>query len=402
MRQAEAADEALVAAINREAYAEYVSLLGYPPMPAVEDYAPRIAAGQVWLLDERGVLVMERHPDHAMIYSLAVRPDAHGIGLGRVLMAYAEHLATTWGVPELRLYTNALMHRNQAIYQRLGYRETGRRPNPQRPSFTVVDMVKPIPTAEAELRRLLDIMARLRAPDGCPWDRAQNFATIAPYTIEEAYEVADAIARRDWDDLPDELGDLLFQVVYHARLAEEAGRFAFADVARGIANKMVRRHPHVFAGAEVGSGFWEAGKRAERLARHQHGTLDGVPVALPALTRAAKLTARAARVGFDWPDAAAVLDKLAEETAELQAELPAANPERLQDEMGDMLFVLANLARKLGLPPETCLQAATAKFTRRFEAVATHLAAQGLSPADAGLQAMETAWQEVKRQERPA
>ena len=294
------------------------------------------------------------------------------------------------------------MHRNQAIYQRLGYRETGRRPNPQRPSFTVVDMVKPITTAESELRRLLDVMVRLRAPDGCPWDRAQDFDTIAAYTIEEAYEVADAIARRDWDSLPDELGDLLFQVVYHARMAEEAGRFAFADVARGITEKMLRRHPHVFDGADVTSGFWEAGKRAERLARRQPGTLDGVPVALPALTRAAKLTARAARVGFDWPDAAAVLDKLAEETAELRAELPAADPARLQDELGDMLFVVANLARKLGVNPETCLQAANAKFTRRFEAVEALLATQGLTPPDAGLEAMEAAWQQVKRQEGPA
>ncbi len=192
--------------------------------------------------------------------------------------------------------------------------------------------------AEAELRRLLDIMARLRAPDGCPWDQAQDFDTIAPYTIEEAYEVADAIARRDWAGLPDELGDLLFQVVYHARLAEEAGRFAFADVARGIADKMLRRHPHVFAGAEAVA--WETHKTAERAARQQGGTLAGVPVALPALTRAAKVSARAARVGFDWPDPAAVLDKLAEETAELRAELPDADPARLADELGDMLFVL--------------------------------------------------------------
>ncbi len=253
--------------------------------------------------------------------------------------------------------------------------------------------------AESELRRLLDVMARLRAPDGCPWDQAQTFATIAPYTIEEAYEVADAIAREDWDGLPDELGDLLFQVVYYAQMADEAGRFDFAAIARGIADKMIRRHPHVFAGETVQSGFWEAQKVAERAARRQPGTLAGVPVNLPALTRASKLTARAARVGFDWSDPAAVLDKLAEETAELQAELPRADPPRLLDEVGDMLFVLANLARKLGLDAETCLAHANAKFTRRFEGVEALLAAAGLAPADAGLERMEAAWRAVKEAE---
>ncbi len=398
MRQAVAADEPLVAAISREAYAYYEPLLGGLPLPMTERYAPRIAAGQVWLWDEDAVLVIERYPDHAMIYSLAIRPSAQGRRLGRTMLAAADRLAASWGVSELRLYTNSLMTRNLTIYARNGYRETGRRPHPTLHGTSLVDMAKPVPNAETELRRLLDVMARLRAPDGCPWDQAQDSDTIAPYTIEEAYEVADAIARRDWDSLPDELGDLLFQVVYHARMAEEAGRFAFADVARGITDKMVRRHPHVFGSAAPGS--WEAAKSAERAARHQHGTLDGVPPALPALTRAAKLTSRAARVGFDWPDAAAVLDKLAEETAELRAELDGADPARLQDELGDMLFVLANLARKLGLNPETCLQSANAKFTRRFEAVERHLAAAGLAPADAGLAAMEAAWQAVKRDER--
>ncbi len=399
MRKAVAADEPLVRAITREAYVEYEPLFGGPPRLATEDYTPRIAAGQVWLWGEDAALVIECHPDHAMIYSLAVRTAAQGKGLGSAMMDAAERLAASWGVADLRLYTNALMTRNLAIYAKRGYREIGRRPHPLRPQFTMVDMAKTVPTAETELRRLLYVMARLRAPDGCPWDQAQDFDTIAPYTIEEAYEVADAIARRDWAGLPDELGDLLFQVVYHSRMAEESGRFAFADVARGIADKMVRRHPHVFAGTEATPGFWEAGKTTERLARRQHGTLDGVPVALPSLTRAAKLTARAARVGFDWPDAAAVLDKLAEETAELRAELPGADPVRLQDEVGDMLFVLANLARKLGLKPETCLQAANAKFTRRFEGVEARLAAEGLTPADAGLPAMEAAWQVVKREE---
>ena len=230
IRLATAADEPLVAAISREAYAGYVTSLGLSPLPMHEDYAPRIADRQVWLLDADGVLVMERHPSHAMIHSVAVRPERHGMGLGRILLDAAEQLAASWGVAELRLFTNALMTRNLAIYARRGFVETGRRPHPRHPDRTIVDMAKPIIPAEAELRRLLDIMARLRAPDGCPWDRAQDFDTIAPYTVEEAYEVADAIARRDWAGLPDELGDLLFQVVYHARLAEEAGRFAFADV----------------------------------------------------------------------------------------------------------------------------------------------------------------------------
>lgn len=237
-------------------------------------------------------------------------------------------------------------------------------------------------------------MARLRAPGGCPWDAEQTFATIAPYTIEEAYEVADAIARADMPALRDELGDLLFQVVYHARLAEEAGAFDFADVARGITAKMVRRHPHVFGG-EAAAPDWEAAKAGERAARGEAGVLDGVPVSLPALTRAEKLTRRAARVGFDWPDAAAVLAKLDEEVAELRAELPGGDPVRLADELGDMLFVMANLARKLGLDAEACLRGANAKFTRRFEAMAAALG--GFAGRD--LAAMEAAWAAVKRAE---
>ena len=399
IRSATPADEALIAAVTAEAYAVYERELGFRPQPLDEPWAPRIAEGQIWLLGEDGVLVVERHPDHAMIYNVALRVAAQGGGLGGALLDHAERLAASWGLSELRLYTNALMTKNIAIYGRRGFRETGRRPHPKRPDFQVVDMAKPIVTAEAALRSLLDVMARLRAPDGCPWDQAQDFDTIAPYTIEEAYEVADAIARRDWAELPDELGDLLFQVVYHARMAEEAGRFAFADVAGAIAAKMVRRHPHVFAGAQATPGAWEADKAAARAARQLSGTLAGVPLALPALTRAAKLTARAARIGFDWPDAAGVLDKLAEETAELRAELPGADPARLADEVGDMLFVLANLARKLGLDAETCLRGANAKFTRRFEGVEATLAAAGTTPAEAGLGAMEAAWQAVKRAE---
>ena len=258
-------------------------------------------------------------------------------------------------------------------------------------------------TAEAELRRLLDIMAALRDPAiGCPWDRVQDFSSIAPYTIEEAYEVADAIARRDFLALPDELGDLLFQVVYHARMAEEAGFFGFADIARAISNKMIRRHPHVFGDeaartAAAQTNAWEAQKQAERAAKAEHGTLAGVPAGLPALSRAHKLTARAARVGFDWPDAEAVLAKLDEEVGELRAELPGADPIRLTDEVGDMLFVLANLARKLGLDAETCLRHANEKFTRRFNAIEERAAEEGKTLSDCTLDEMEAHWQVVKR-----
>jgi nucleoside triphosphate diphosphatase len=260
--------------------------------------------------------------------------------------------------------------------------------------------------AEAELRRLLDIMVKLRDPDtGCPWDKTQSFATIAPYTIEEAYEVADAIAQHDFAALPDELGDLLFQVVYHARMAEEAGHFGFADVAKSISDKMIRRHPHVFGDAaarDVASqtASWEAQKSAERAARKQSGALAGVPTALPALSRALKLTNRAARVGFDWPDADQVLAKLDEEIQELRAELSGADPARLTDEVGDMLFVLANLARRLGLDPETCLRHANEKFSRRFDAMEGDFAARAQSLSEVSLEEMEAGWQRVKAMER--
>ena len=266
------------------------------------------------------------------------------------------------------------------------------------------DAASPTPPGEpeAELARLLGIMRALRDPDtGCPWDLQQDFASIAPYTIEEAYEVADAIERGDMAGLADELGDLLFQVVYYARMAEERGLFSFGDVARLISDKMVRRHPHVFGPVERRDATdvrasWEAQKRRERA---EAGVLAGVSTNLPALTAAAKLTARAARVGFDWPDAFAVLDKLAEETGELRRELPGADPGRLEDELGDMLFVLANLARKLELDPERALRRASAKFTRRFNAVEHHLAQGGTSPDEAGLERMETLWQAVKADE---
>ncbi|MCU0983356.1 MAG: nucleoside triphosphate pyrophosphohydrolase [Acetobacteraceae bacterium] len=268
-------------------------------------------------------------------------------------------------------------------------------------------MTNDTPEAAHELSRLLRIMAALRDPQaGCPWDREQSFDTIAPYTIEEAYEVADAIARRDWASVADECGDLLLQVVYYAQMGAEDGRFDFAAIARGIAEKMIRRHPHVF-GPEtrettaVQTAAWEAQKAEERAARAETGVLAGIPLALPALTRAAKLTRRAARVGFDWPDAAAVLDKLDEETAELRTELAAgAEPARLADELGDMLFVLANLARKLDLDPEACLRGANAKFERRFGAIEAALATQGRSPDQASLEEMEAHWQAAKAAER--
>ena len=269
------------------------------------------------------------------------------------------------------------------------------------------------------LDRLLAIMARLRDPGrGCPWDREQNFATIAPYTIEEAYEVADAIARGDIAGLEDELGDLLFQVVFHARIAEEAGHFAFDDVAEAIADKMVRRHPHVFGEAQIASAAaqseaWERHKADERRARAEsagtsESVLDGVALALPALLRAAKIQRRAARIGFDWPGsgwsgARPVIAKLAEEIAELEAELDSArngagDPDKVEDEMGDILFAAANLARKLDLDPEAALRRATARFERRFRALETLAAERGTGR---DLDALEALWQQVKRSETP-
>jgi ATP diphosphatase len=264
-----------------------------------------------------------------------------------------------------------------------------------------------LPTqADTELERLLQIMKALRnRQTGCPWDLEQTFDSIAPYTIEEAYEVADAIAARDFAALPDELGDLLFQVVYHAQMASEAGRFDFADVARAIADKMIRRHPHVFGQAAARSAgmqvaAWEEQKKAERTARAETGTLAGIPLALPALTRARKITARAGRVGFDWADAEQVIQKLEEEIAELRAELEGADRGRLADEFGDILFVAANLARKLDLDPEACLRQANGKFARRFGKVESMLAEQGRTPFEASLDEMEAIWQAVKRTEK--
>ena len=258
---------------------------------------------------------------------------------------------------------------------------------------------------ERPIDRLIAIMARLRDPErGCPWDREQDFATIAPYTLEEAYEVADAIERGDLAALKDELGDLLLQVVFHARMAEEGGHFAFEDVAAAIADKMVRRHPHVFGDAEIAgvaaqNEAWEAHKAAERQAVGGHDSvLDGVALALPALLRAVKLSRRAARIGFDWPDARAVIPKIREEIAEFEAELEAgAAPAALEEEMGDLLFAVANLARKLDIEPETALRRASAKFERRFRRVEALAAARGIGR---DLDAHEALWQEVKAAER--
>jgi len=256
------------------------------------------------------------------------------------------------------------------------------------------------------LAELLSIMARLRDPErGCPWDLEQTFATIAPYTIEEAYEVADAIERGDVSDLKDELGDLLFQVVFHARMAEEAGAFAFADVAAAINAKMLRRHPHVFGSAQVADSAeqtmrWEELKRAERAHEPEGGVLDGVPVGLPALMRAVKLGKRAATVGFDWPDEAGVRAKVAEELAEVDAARASGNADDVAAEIGDLLFSIANWCRHLTLDPETCLRAANARFTRRFGAVESEVRRSSRDWGNFSAAELEQLWQEAKTRER--
>jgi MazG family protein len=269
---------------------------------------------------------------------------------------------------------------------------------------------------------LLAVMAALRTPGtGCPWDLEQSFRTIAPYTIEEAYEVADAIERGDLGDLKEELGDLLLQVVYHARMAEEQGAFAFPDVVETITAKMLRRHPHVFGTAEqraagAAPGFWERVKAEEREAKAQSASpratptspevpsaLDGVPAGLPALTRSVKLQDKAARVGFDWPSLAPVLDKVKEELAELEQEVAAGSSERrqarIEEEFGDLLFVVANVARHLRIDPEAALRSANRKFARRFQAIERKLAADGRAPAQSTLAEMDRLWNEAKAEE---
>ncbi|WP_306016308.1 nucleoside triphosphate pyrophosphohydrolase [Oceanicaulis sp. MMSF_3324] len=258
------------------------------------------------------------------------------------------------------------------------------------------------------LDRLLAIMDRLRDPSGgCPWDIEQTFRTIAPYTIEEAYEVADAIERQDMAELKDELGDLLFQVVFHSQMAQEAGLFRFEDVADAISDKMLRRHPHVFGDADARDaqsqiGAWEAQKAAERAekADRDPSVLANLPVALPALLRAEKLSKRAARVGFDWPDTDQVLEKIDEELAEVREAIGENDPAHIQEEIGDLLFAVANLARKLQLDPETALRDANAKFERRFRGVESRLTEAGSSVQEADLEAMEEMWLSVKKDER--
>ncbi|MFM2042190.1 MAG: nucleoside triphosphate pyrophosphohydrolase [Pseudomonadota bacterium] len=263
------------------------------------------------------------------------------------------------------------------------------------------------------IQRLLDIMARLRDPQtGCPWDVEQTFRTIAPHTIEEAYEVADAIENGDMASLKDELGDLLFQVVFYAQMAREQGDFDFESIAGHIADKMIRRHPHVFgdqvvATADDQTANWERMKAAEREAKAARdgrplSALDGVIPGLPALTRALKLQKRAARVGFDWTRSEEILDKIEEEIGELRAELTRGdrNPAAVQDELGDLLFALVNLARRLDVDPETALRGTNAKFDRRFRQVEGWLAEQGRGPAEATLEEMEALWVRAKRTER--
>jgi nucleoside triphosphate diphosphatase len=250
--------------------------------------------------------------------------------------------------------------------------------------------------------RLLQIMARLRDPQrGCPWDLEQNFSTVAPYTIEEAYEVADAIERKDYSALRDELGDLLFQVVFHSQMAREQGSFGFDDVVAAICDKMERRHPHVFGDAQIDSAAaqtvaWEEQKRLER-ERAGKGVLADVPLALPALTRANKLGKRAAQVGFEWPDVAGALDKLDEELGELRKGLSMqADQAHITDELGDVLFCVVNVCRYLGADPETALKGANAKFERRFGYVEQRLREQGRSAREATLEEMDRLWDEGK------
>lgn len=275
---------------------------------------------------------------------------------------------------------------------------------------------RPLPRPESDalvmnpdggLPRLLEIMARLRDPEtGCPWDIAQDFSNIAPYTIEEAHEVADAIARQAWGELEGELGDLLLQTVYHSQMAEEAGLFSFETVTKAISDKMVARHPHVFGDEsrdktpDQQTADWEKIKAAERAGRAEGGVLDGVALGLPALTRALKLQKRAARVGFDWPSTAEVLDKIIEESRELVEARDTLSQTEVAEEFGDLMFVMANLGRHLNLDPEACLRDANAKFTRRFQRIEALLASIGKVPQDSDLAEMDALWNQAKAEEK--
>ena len=260
---------------------------------------------------------------------------------------------------------------------------------------------------EGGIARLHEIMVRLRDPaTGCPWDIAQDFASIAPYTIEEAYEVADAIARQDWAELRGELGDLLLQTVYHSQMAAEAGLFDLEDVARAVSDKMVARHPHVFGNEsrdkspEQQTRDWETLKAAERAGKAEPRVLDGVAVGLPALMRAVKLQKRAARVGFDWPSTDQVLDKLLEESRELIEARDSMDADEIEAEFGDLLFVMANLARHMGVDPEAALRATNAKFTRRFMRIEDWLAADGRRPEQSDLAEMDALWDRAKAEDK--
>jgi len=259
---------------------------------------------------------------------------------------------------------------------------------------------------DAGIERLLEIMRRLRDPvHGCPWDIEQDFASIAPYTLEEAHEVADAIQRQAWDELPGELGDLLLQVVFHAQMARDAGLFGFQDVVQAISDKMLARHPHVFGEesrdktAEQQTADWEKIKAAERGGRAAR-VLDGVALGLPALTRAVKLQKRAARVGFDWPSTDEVVAKITEEAAELVEARDRLTKAEVEEEFGDLLFVMANLARHLEVDPEAALRAANAKFSRRFARIEDWLAAAGKHPSDSDLAEMDALWNRAKAEEK--
>ncbi|HKY85799.1 MAG TPA: nucleoside triphosphate pyrophosphohydrolase [Pseudorhodoplanes sp.] len=269
-----------------------------------------------------------------------------------------------------------------------------------------------------DIARLIEIMAALRTPGtGCPWDLEQNFGTIAPYTIEEAYEVADAITRGDLDDLRDELGDLLLQVVFHARMAQEQGAFDFSEVVLAINEKLIRRHPHVFGDTrdltpDQVKGLWskiKAEEKAERAARHRNagtplpdGTLADVRAGSPTLERALKLQAKAGTVGFDWNDPKAVLDKIAEEAAEIASAIDGGDQDEAAEEIGDLMFAVVNLARHLKVNPETALRAANAKFERRFASIEKALAAKGKAPSEATLAEMDALWNDAKAAEKLA